>query len=72
MIFLIVSGIVALVFGFLLLVTPGRLKKLDAKLNMLTGGFDNLIFKYRQGIGICLLVSAIMMFFVAYYLRKAY
>jgi len=72
--FLIFSGILGLIFGILLLAIPGKLKKLEVKvnafINRIIGDADSFIFKYNQGIGICFLMSGLTLLFVAYYLSK--
>ena len=68
--FLIISGVIALIFGVLLLVAPKSLRKINMQANKLISDIDNIIYKYRQGVGICLLLSAAMLLFVAYYLYK--
>ena len=68
--FLIISGVVALIFGVLLLLAPEGLRKMNMQANRLMSDLDNLIYRYRQGVGVCLLLSAATLFFVAYYLCK--
>lgn len=68
--FLIVSGVVALVFGILLLVTPESVRKLSLKVSKVVSNVDNFIYKYHQGIGLSLILSGLTLFFVAYYLYK--
>ena len=68
--FLIISGVTALIFGALLLVAPESLRKMNMQANKLMGDIDNITYKYRQGVGICFLLSAAMLLFVAYYLYK--
>ncbi len=70
MAFLIFSGIVALIFGLLLLAMPESLRKMNATANKLMADLDNFIYKYKQGIGICFLMSGLTLLFVAYYLSK--
>ncbi|MFC1666762.1 hypothetical protein ACFL0P_02655 [Candidatus Omnitrophota bacterium] len=71
MCFLIFSGIIALFFGFLLLILPKEsFDKINTKANKLIKDLDSLAYKYKQGIGICLLLSGLTLLFVAYYLYK--
>lgn len=71
MCFLIFSGIVALIFGLLLLaLSRKKLEGINDKANRLVSNLDNFIYRYKQGIGFCFLLSAITLLFVAYYLYK--
>ena len=74
MIFLIFSGIVALIFGVLLLTIPGKMNNVNTRtnriINKLITDIDKFVYKYNQGVGICLLLSGIVLIFVAYYLYK--
>ena len=70
MAFLIFSGIVALIFGLLLLLAPAELKKLNSVANRFITDLDNWIYKQKQGIGVCFLMSGLTLLFVAYYLYK--
>ena len=68
--FLLFSGILALIFGILLLAAPEKLKRLNNRANRLITDLDNLIYRYKQGMGICFLLSGMTLLFVVYYLYK--
>jgi uncharacterized BrkB/YihY/UPF0761 family membrane protein len=70
MAFLIFSGVVACIFGLLLLVSHRSLQKLNVQASKLMSDIDSFVYKYRQGIGICFLLSGTTLLFVAYYLYR--
>ncbi len=70
MTFLIISGIIALIFGTLLLVSPKTVRNLNMKVSKMMSNVDNFICQYSQGIGLCLVFSGLTILFVAYYLYK--
>lgn len=70
MAFLIISGVIALIFGVLLLVSPEGAKKISLKVSTVVNNVDNFIYKYNQGIGLSLILSGLTLLFVAYYLYK--
>lgn len=70
MIFLIISGVIALIFGILLLVSPEGARKISLKVSKVVSNIDNFIYKYNQGIGLSLVFSGLTLLFVAYYLYK--
>lgn len=72
MLFLIFSGIIALVFGILFLCAPRTLRALSEKTNRAILALDERFLRLRIGIGVTLLISSILVLFVAYYLFKKY
>lgn len=72
MLFLIFSGIIALVFGILFLCAPRTLRALSEKTNRAILLLDEKFFRLRIGIGVSLVLSSVLVLFVAYYLFKKY
>lgn len=74
--FLILSGIVAFLGGVLFLFFPNTLRNLSVKIsqgmNRVFAPIDDKVFKLRIGVGISLLLTSFMIFFVVYYLIKKY
>lgn len=70
MIFLILSGLIGVIFGVFLLLMPESLKQISSRLNRLVSDLDSLAYRYKQGIGACLLLSGATLLFIAYYLFK--
>jgi len=76
MLFLIFAGIIALVFGGLILFSPQTIRNLNDKVSGLMGRFvfsvDEEVYRLRVGIGISLILASGLFFFVAYFLIKKY
>lgn len=68
--FCIVIGVLAFVIGFLLLVAPGFIKKLNELSAKIIAKIDTVTFSYRIGFGVSLILASIFMFFMAYYFTK--
>ena len=72
--FLVIVGIVSLIFGILFLFFPQALRNLSAKtekgLNKLCVSIDEKVYKLRIGTGISLILVSVLAFFVVYYLIK--
>lgn len=68
--FCIVIGVLAFVVGFLLLVAPGFIKKLNELSAKIIAKIDTVTFSYRIGVGVSLILASIFMFFMAYYFTK--
>lgn len=68
--FCIVIGVLAFVVGFLLLVVPGFIKKLNELSAKIIAKIDTVTFSYRIGVGVSLILASIFMFFMAYYFTK--
>ena len=72
--FLIVVGIISLIFGVLLLFFPQRLRNLSTQtekaINKLCISIDEKVYKLRIGTGISLILVSVLSFFVIYYLIR--
>lgn len=68
--FCISIGVLAFVIGFLLLVAPGFIKKLNELSAKIIAKIDTVTFSYRIGFGVSLILASIFMFFMAYYFTK--
>lgn len=66
MIWMILLGIIALVIGGLLIASPGTLLKLNEEMNKMVTRIDEQVIKYRVGVGVCLILAALFLFFYAY------
>jgi len=66
------AGIISLVFGAILLVSPKTLKKLSKKLDQTLVHVEKKVYNLRVGIGTSLILASIMIFFVVYYLVRKY
>ena len=69
MTFLIFAGCVALIFGIMLILFPKGLVKITEWANKAAGSIAEKALKYRIGLGICLIMSAACLWFVAYYMK---
>jgi len=76
MIFLIFTGIVSFIFGMLFLFAPDKLREVGIKfnqmINKLTVSIDDKAYKLRTGIGVSLILSSVLILFVAFFLYKKY
>jgi len=70
MLFLIFAGMVSLVFGIALLVSPQTVRKLEEKYNKFVVVFGENVYNKRKGVGISFLLVSILCFFIVYYLLK--
>lgn len=70
--FLIFAGIVALIFGILILFFPRAIYRVSEKVNKMTFHIDESIYAMRAGVGVSLILVAAMVMFVAYFLLKKY
>jgi Na+-driven multidrug efflux pump len=74
--FLILAGVVSLLSGILFLFSPKTLdvlnNKVSTKINKWSISIDEKIWKLRIGVGVSLLLTAFLFFFVAYFLAKKY
>lgn len=68
MTWMILLGVIALVFGMLLLASPGLLIRMSEGLNKVVTRVDDQVLRYRVGVGICLLMAALFLFLYAYML----
>ncbi|MFA5320666.1 MAG: hypothetical protein WBE75_02740 [Candidatus Omnitrophota bacterium] len=70
--FLIFAGIVALIFGVLILFFPRAIYRVSEKVNKMTFHIDESIYAMRAGVGVSLILVAVMVMFVAYFLFRKY
>ncbi len=63
MIFILIIGMIAAVFGILLIVSPDTILKMERKANQLVMT-DPFFMKYRVPLGILLIVGAAYMIYV--------
>ncbi|MCE5193997.1 MAG: hypothetical protein LLF28_00840 [Nitrospiraceae bacterium] len=68
--FSLIIGILAFVMGMLFLTAPGFLKKINTFSTKMIAKIDEASFSYRNGVGICLLIASVFLFFMAYYFTK--
>lgn len=66
MAWIILLGIISFIFGLLLILSPTTITGMSEKLNRMVNKIDEEVFKYRLGVGICLIIAAIFLFFMAY------
>lgn len=72
MAFLICAGIVALVFGIMILFFPRVIYRVSEKVNKMSFHIDESIYALRAGVGVSLLLVAVMVLFVAYFMFRKY
>ncbi len=70
MIFLIMAGVIALVFGIMILVAPDTLRRLEAEANKRLVSFEEKVYTLRAGTGVSFILAAILIFFIAYYISR--
>lgn len=74
--FLILTGTVALLGGWLFLFSPKTLhqlsSKINATINKMSIPIDEKVYKLRIGVGVSLFLISGLLFFVAYYISKKY
>jgi hypothetical protein len=63
MIFILVVGIIATIFGLLLIISPSTILEIERKANQVIIT-DPYFMKYRNPLGIVLLIGALYMFYV--------
>ena len=68
MIWMILLGAIALVFGVMLLASPQALMKMSQGLNRMVNQIDEQVLKYRVGVGVSLLLAGLFLFVYAYML----
>lgn len=66
MIWIIFLGIISFIFGLLLVLSPATITKTSEKLNTMINKIDEEVFRYRVGVGVCMLIAAAFLFFMAY------
>lgn len=66
MVWIIFLGIISFIFGLLLILSPTTLTSISERLNKMINRVDQEVFKYRLGVGVCLIIAAIFLFFMAY------
>ena len=70
MFWMIGLGIVALFIGGMLIISPGSLIKMNENLNRLVARIDEVVLKYRVGVGVCLILAGLFLFLYAYMMTK--
>lgn len=68
--FCILIGAIAFALGFLLILAPNSVKKLNELSAKMIAKIDSLTFSYRVGVGVSLIIASLFMFFMAYYFTK--
>ena len=63
-----ILGAIAVVFGMLLLASPGSLIRMGEGLNRMVNRVDDQVLRYRVGVGVSLLIAAVFLFLYAYLL----
>lgn len=66
MLWMIGLGIVALFIGGMLIISPGGLIKMNQDLNRLVVRIDDMVMKYRVGVGVSLILAGLFLFLYAY------
>lgn len=67
MIFLIVVGFVAIIAGIMFILFPNVLAGITDWTNRFTVNIDDMAFKHRIAIGISLILCAVFLWFIVYY-----
>ena len=62
-------GMVAFIFGGLLIFSPDGLLKMSLGLNRMITKIDEQVLRYRIGVGICLIGAGVFLLFSFYLLR---
>jgi hypothetical protein len=70
MFWMILLGLIALLIGGLLIVSPGTLLKMSEEMNRMVTRIDEQVVKYRIGFGVSLILAAIFLFFYAFMLGR--
>lgn len=68
--FCILIGAIAFALGFLLILAPNSVRKLNELSAKMIAKIDSLTFSYRIGFGVSLIIASAFMFFMAYYFTK--
>jgi len=67
---MIFLGLIALVVGGLLIVSPQALVNVSNQMNRMVTRIDEQVVKYRIGFGVSLILAAAFLFFYAYLLGR--
>jgi predicted membrane-bound mannosyltransferase len=70
MFWMILLGVIALLIGGLLIVSPKSLLRMNEELNRMVTRIDEQVLKYRIGFGVSLILAAIFLFFYAFMLGR--
>ncbi|MEW6408715.1 MAG: hypothetical protein AB1488_01200 [Nitrospirota bacterium] len=65
-------GILSTFFGILFLFSPKTITKINERVNKLLLDLDKRTLAYRGGIGLSMLIAAVLFFFIAYYMRMKF
>jgi len=66
--FFIAVGVVALTVGSLFILAPETLRKLNEAGTRIAADLDSTAFSHRIGVGLSLVISSLLFFFVAWYI----
>ncbi|MFQ5464972.1 MAG: hypothetical protein ACE5EI_03500 [Thermodesulfobacteriota bacterium] len=66
--FFIVAGILSLSVGFLFIVSPNTIRRINEAGTRMITNIDSAVFSRRLGVGVTLMISSLLFFFVAYYM----
>jgi hypothetical protein len=70
MIYFILIGVMALTVGFMFVFFPGGLRSINEKSVKIITNIDACIFRYHIGVGLALIISSFLFFFLAYYINQ--
>jgi hypothetical protein len=62
-------GLLSLVSGAMLLFVPQRLVKMGRAIDRSVITIDKQVSKYHVGVGVCLILASVFLFYYGYYLR---
>jgi len=69
MAFFIGAGILSLSVGFLFIVSPNTIRRINEAGTRMITSIDSAVFSRRLGVGFTLMISSVLFFFVAYYIH---
>lgn len=69
---LIILGIISLILGLMLLVSPKSAYRFEEEMNKISIMFKEKCYNLTAGMGISLILISLLCFLVAYYLVKKY
>lgn len=70
MVYFILIGVMAFAAGFMFVFSPGGLRKINEKSIKIISNIDEGILRYHIGVGLALIISSFLFFFVAYYINQ--
>lgn len=69
MVFFISVGVLALAFGVMMIFAPDTLRRLNEASMTVIKDLDSAAFSHKNGVGLFLIISSLLFFFVAYYIN---